>query len=186
MASAAATEASTSAASEAPAAATATATASVWPAAPDRYIGLWRRSVEEDPVGTVADTTVRVLQFREHTLRQASECSLCCLHPSSKQTLVQWIQSHSTYVDMRIPKELVQTPQGDPSKATTAAPGAADSAQPAVSVAAAQKSFAGRSTITTDDVCTWHRHIDFHPPTGGKDIGRNTFSKDGKELVEVG
>lgn len=125
------------------------------------------------------------VQCSTATHTQASECSPCCLHPSSKQTLVQWIQSHSTYVDMRVPKELVQTPQGDPSQATTAA-GAADSAQPAVSAAAAQKSFAGRSTITTDDVCTWHRHIDFHPPTGGKDIGRNTFSKDGKELVEVG
>ena len=92
-------------------------------------------------------------------------------------TLVWWLQAGDWYADIRIPR-------------TSRVPVTAGGELPKLALAA-QKSFAGTLEYQgvhegAGQVTQWHRLADFHPPTGGADIGLNTLSEDGVTLVELG
>ena len=73
---------------------------------------------------------------------------------SDRLTRVYWLQTASLFADLRIPRPAPQTPEE----------------------LALQAGFAGVTEIT-DDICQWHRAIDFQPPSGRADIGRMHFQR---------
>ncbi len=69
-------------------------------------------------------------------------------------TKVYWLQTAQLFADLRIPQKTPHT-----------------SAE-----LASQAGFAGITEIN-DDLCQWHRAIDFQPPSGRDDIGRMQFQR---------
>jgi hypothetical protein len=86
---------------------------------PDWLVGVWRRRLIAFPDG------------RE-----------------DRTTTVLWLQTRSTFADIRLPQESVAMP-----------------------VPARQDGFAGHTTLD-GDLCTWHRWISYHPPGPTPDAGR--------------
>lgn len=99
---------------------------------PEHLVGLWRRLSITDATGT--DTA----------------------------TEVYWLQTHSAYVDLRVPP-------GRPD--FTGYRGYADLSAEQVAWLATQQGFAGRLSLE-EDVASWHRDLDFQPPAPVADIGR--------------
>lgn len=88
------------------------------------------------------------------------------------RTRVDWLQAGTLYVDLRQPREWRPRADSLHLLGTTA-----------LRALAAQEGFAGR--LEDDgDAFTWHRAVDFQPPTGRHDAGRLRY--DGDLLVEDG
>jgi len=113
--------------------------------APDWIAGLWRRDGILFPDGT-ADRSTRVL----------------------------WGQTHTLYVDVRIPADRPR-PRGRRSFD--------DYSLDELQQLSEQKGFAGHICLA-GDVCSWIRYIDYRPSTGRPDSGR--VWRDGDTLYEEG
>lgn len=133
--------------------------------------GVWKRQWEEDPLGDI-----------DHV---------------DRTTMVLWIQTPSgMYVDLRLPKSSLDLPKAEMDASALEANGVACSDEHRIKVLSHQKSFAGVlnyertdpcscQAIQSDSIlasldhngpiplttCTWHRMIDYQPPTGSLDIG---------------
>ncbi len=81
------------------------------------------------------------------------------VHDSSTQ--VYWLQTERLFADLRIP-------QPAPSSETERV---------------LQAGFAGVTEVN-DDLCQWHRAIDFQPPSGREDIGRMRFESSERVLED--
>lgn len=115
------------------------------PHAPDWLAGLWRRDAIVFPDGA-ADRTTQVL----------------------------WGQTHSLYVDLRIPADRPPV-RGRRSFE--------DFAEDELLSLADQKGFAGH-IVMDGDLCSWVRYIDYRPNTGRPDSGR--LRLEGDTLYEEG
>lgn len=115
------------------------------PRAPDWLAGLWRRDAIIFPDGT-EDRTTRVF----------------------------WGQTHSLYVDLRIPAD---RPQARGRRSFT------DFTLDELFRLADQKGFAGH-VVMDGDLCSWVRYIDYRPNTGRPDSGR--LRLEGETLYEEG
>lgn len=134
--------------------------------------GVWQRRWEEDPLGDDGN--------------------------ADRTTLVFWIQTPcGIYIDLRLPKKSLDLPKADLDPSALAGKGIACTSEVHyLDIFSSQKSFAGVldfeltdpascETLKTDAVlaslvhngpiplstCTWHRKIDYQPPTGSLDIG---------------
>lgn len=90
-------------------------------------------------------------------------------------TEVYWLQSHGLFVDLRIPQ----------SRPDFRGYESLDELPPELAAwLPLQEGFAGRLTVD-DDVCHWHRELDYRPPGEFDDIGRADFIGD-EFLLETG
>jgi hypothetical protein len=87
---------------------------------------------------------------------------------------VFWLQTARWHADLRIPP-------GRPDFTGVAALADCDGAQ--LAWLATQQGFCGLTQVENDR-CTWHRLVDFQPPSGSRDIGRMAF--DGERVTERG
>lgn len=87
---------------------------------------------------------------------------------------VFWLQTPRWHADLRIPA-------GRPEFSGISRLAQCDDAQ--LAWLARQQGFCGVTQVDGDR-CTWHRQMDFQPPSGSRDIGRMVF--DGERLTETG
>jgi hypothetical protein len=152
------------------------------PDVPERYRGVWRRSLLETPAkpATPAPTESPTKAPRQR----------------DAQTWVRWLQTASWHADLRVPA--AARPPSAPGH-----PGA----RPTPLQLAAQQGFLGRTRVELGarvsadglseaergsegmgaglDICTWERQLDFQPPGLHPDAGRIEF--DGPDrLIETG
>lgn len=76
-------------------------------------------------------------------------------------TEVYWLQTERLFADLRIPQP---APRSNAERAL-------------------QAGFAGITEVN-DDLCQWHRAIDFQPPSGREDIGRMRFESSERVLED--
>ena len=81
------------------------------------------------------------------------------VHDSS--THVYWLQTERLFADLRIPQP---APRSEAERVL-------------------QAGFAGVTEVN-DDLCQWHRAIDFQPPSGREDIGRMRFESSERVLED--
>lgn len=111
---------------------------------PDWLVGVWRRRLIAFPDGC-----------------------------EDRTTTVFWLQTRSTFADIRLPQEsLALSKLSRPALPTEALP-----------VLARQDGFAGHTTLD-GDLCTWHRWISYRPPGPTPDAGR--LRLEGGLLIEDG
>ena len=87
-------------------------------------------------------------------------------------TFVRWLQTARWHADLRIPAD-----------ARGAGPG-----EGAVAGLARQQGFCGVTTVEqrgADEICAWHRRVDFQPPGPHPDAGRIVFETPDR-LIETG
>jgi Protein HRI1 len=96
-------------------------------------------------------------------------------------SLVLWMQTQQHHIDIRIPANRPSLPKVDKLE---------DYTNEELLQLASQQGFAGitqvtASTITSSEICQWHREIDFQPPNGTRDIGKMVFT-DADTVIETG
>ena len=79
-------------------------------------------------------------------------------------TLVYWLQTESLFADLRIPLPL-------PAEGCNHLQ---DCNAETLLQLAQQQGFAGVTNVS-EDICTWHRELDFQPKSGPPDIGKMVF-----------
>ncbi|MEO6696680.1 MAG: hypothetical protein ABIN45_01615 [Gammaproteobacteria bacterium] len=89
-------------------------------------------------------------------------------------TRVYWLQTLVLHADIRVPADRPDFREKH---------GLQDLTIDELRLLARQQGFAG-VTLVEGDTCLWRRHIDYQPPTGGRDIGRMAFDND--RIVEDG
>ncbi|MHB1333123.1 MAG: hypothetical protein ACYCY1_11045 [Sulfuriferula sp.] len=89
-------------------------------------------------------------------------------------TRVYWLQTPVLHADIRVPADRTDFRKKYALQDLTIAE---------LRQLARQQGFAG-VTLVEGDTCLWRRHIDYQPPTSGRDIGRMTFNAD--RIVEDG
>lgn len=89
-------------------------------------------------------------------------------------TRVYWLQTPVLHADIRVPADRPDF---------SAKQGLQDLSIGELRLLSRQQGFAG-VTLVEGDTCLWRRHIDYQPPTGGRDIGRMAFDND--RIVEDG
>lgn len=89
-------------------------------------------------------------------------------------TRVYWLQTPLLHADIRVPATRPDF---------RGKHGLQDLTVDELRLLACQQGFAGVTQVA-DDICEWYRHIDYQPPSGGRDIGRMAFNAD--RIVEDG
>ena len=89
-------------------------------------------------------------------------------------TRVYWLQTPVLHADIRVPSNRPDC---------RGKHGLRDLTLNELKQLARQQGFAGITQVT-GDICEWYRHIDYQPPSSGRDIGRMTFNAD--RIVEDG
>ena len=89
-------------------------------------------------------------------------------------TRVYWLQTPVLHADIRVPADRPVFREKH---------GLQDLTIDELRLLTRQQGFAGVTQVA-DDICEWYRHIDYQPPTGGRDIGRMAFNTD--RIVEDG
>lgn len=79
-------------------------------------------------------------------------------------TLVLWLQTQTLFADLRIPVPL-------PAEGCKSLQ---ECSENHLLHLAQQQGFAG-TTEVSEDICTWHRELDYQPKCGPPDVGRMTF-----------
>ncbi|MEI7969278.1 MAG: hypothetical protein WCJ69_09850 [Betaproteobacteria bacterium] len=97
--------------------------------------------------------------------------------PESEDTTSQvfWLQTPRWHADLRIPADRPPL---------SGARSLAELGRGALLSLASQQGFAGVTTVE-GDLCRWHRHVDYQPPSGFEDVGRLEFES-GDRLLEYG
>jgi Protein HRI1 len=96
-------------------------------------------------------------------------------------SLVLWMQTQQYHIDIRIPANCPPLPPVS---------NVEDYTNEELLELATQQGFAGitqviASTVTSSDICQWHREIDFQPQTAARDIGKMVFT-DENTVIETG
>jgi hypothetical protein len=89
-------------------------------------------------------------------------------------TQVFWLQTHSCFGDIRIP---IDRPQGLAHRSLREL-----SKREAIALSH-QQGFAGITQVE-GNTCQWHRHIDYQPPNGSRDVGLLAWEQE--TLIELG
>ena len=79
-------------------------------------------------------------------------------------TLVLWLQTQSLFADLRIPVPV-------PAEGCRSLQ---ECSEQQLLQLAQQQGFAGVTEVS-DDICTWHRELDYQPKSGPPDVGRMVF-----------
>lgn len=116
----------------------------------------------------------RVTPVPDHYLGVWQRRSLESAAGIDTSTRVYWLQTPLLHADIRVPAERPDF---------SGKHGLQDLTFDELRQLAHQQGFAGVTRVE-GDTCEWYRHIDYQPPTGGRDIGRMAFDAD--RIVEDG
>jgi hypothetical protein len=146
------------------------------PDVPERYRGVWRRSLLETPVKTPTETPTNAPRLRD------------------TQTWVRWLQTASWHADLRVPVAArapgpaplqLATQQGFLGRTRIEGGQPAMAAGPGVAAGPCVAARGGEGPCPAPEICTWERQLDFQPPGLHPDAGRIEF--DGPDLlIETG
>ncbi|WP_250537260.1 hypothetical protein [Caballeronia sp. AZ10_KS36] len=122
-----------------------------------------------EPAGPVPDAYLGV--WRRTLLRNAAG-------DEDRATRVYWLQSARVHVDLRVPANR---------RGFDGVTGVDALSRDALVELARQQGFAGFTQVDVGmpDICTWHRRIDFSPPSDARDIGDMRFERQ-EVLLEDG